>query len=81
MADIFAALPPQAVIEAVNRRGRPEDWRSLLEKLTRRANQRGHQAKRLTDLRIHDVPPGEASVPEQRVREGRIPDQELAVHT
>lgn len=36
LADMFAALPPQAMIEAMNRRGLPQDWRPLLEKLTRR---------------------------------------------
>ncbi|MFD7498034.1 hypothetical protein ACFV8T_37810 [Streptomyces sp. NPDC059832] len=36
LADMFAALPPQAMIEAVNRRGTSEDWGPLLEELTRR---------------------------------------------
>ncbi|PVC80857.1 hypothetical protein DBP19_35045 [Streptomyces sp. CS090A] len=35
LADMFAALPPQAMIEAMNRRGLPQDWRPLLEELTR----------------------------------------------
>ncbi|MFC9602788.1 hypothetical protein ACFTTN_04910 [Streptomyces niveus] len=33
---LFAALPPQAVIEAMDRRSRPHDWRPPLEDLTRR---------------------------------------------
>ncbi|MBM7054101.1 hypothetical protein [Streptomyces durocortorensis] len=35
LADMFAALPPQAMIEAMNRRGLPQHWRPLLEELTR----------------------------------------------
>ncbi|MFI9060144.1 hypothetical protein ACIGXQ_37445 [Streptomyces anulatus] len=36
LADMFAALPPKAMIEAMNRRGLPQNWRPLLEELTRR---------------------------------------------
>jgi hypothetical protein len=36
LADLFAALPPRAMIEAVNRRHRGEKWRPVLEGLTRR---------------------------------------------
>ncbi|MER8193583.1 hypothetical protein ACIPM5_35210 [Streptomyces microflavus] len=35
LADTFTALPPQATIEAMNRRGLPQHWRPLLEVLTR----------------------------------------------
>ncbi|MFJ4972691.1 hypothetical protein [Streptomyces sp. NPDC088755] len=36
LADMFAALPPKAMIEAMNRRGLPQDWQPLLEELTLR---------------------------------------------
>ncbi|WP_327180395.1 hypothetical protein OG599_35010 (plasmid) [Streptomyces sp. NBC_01335] len=36
LADMFAALPPRAMEEAVLRRRQGEDWRTLLEDLSRR---------------------------------------------
>ncbi|WP_162638569.1 hypothetical protein [Streptomyces bacillaris] len=35
VAEMFAALPPKGMVEAVERRDRPQDWRPLLEELTR----------------------------------------------
>jgi hypothetical protein len=36
LAEMFAALPAQAMIEAVDRRRTGEEWRSVVEELTRR---------------------------------------------
>ena len=36
LAELFAALPPRAMIEAVDRRQRGERWRQVLEDLTSR---------------------------------------------
>ncbi|MYW00376.1 hypothetical protein [Streptomyces sp. SID3343] len=36
IADLFASLPPQAMVEAVDRRGRGEGWRATVEELAHR---------------------------------------------
>ncbi|MEU9623856.1 hypothetical protein [Streptomyces sp. NPDC048155] len=36
LADLFAALPPQAMVEAVDRRRGGEQWPAVLEELAHR---------------------------------------------
>ncbi|MGW1468462.1 hypothetical protein ACWCPT_29470 [Streptomyces sp. NPDC002308] len=59
LADVFAALPPKAKVEAVNRRARPEDWGPLLEELAQRY---GVQAAAAADASASALDPGGAPV-------------------